>query len=335
MNNVFISIIVACRNEERYIEKCIDSLLRQSLILGNIEILIIDGESSDRTYSIIKQLSLKDSRIRIFRNNRSTKVFAVNIGFKEAKGEFIAICDAHAEYDSYYLSECLKVLESDSSVSCVSGPIRSKGETNFGKAVAIAMSNRIGVGSSAHRNPCYNGFCDTVIFPLFRRELLNKIGLYDEYFEINHDDDYCYRIIKTGGKLFINSSAKCTYYVRNDPFSLFSQFFQYGYWQLAFYMKHKVLRSIRQYVPISFLLLAITSLIISIYEGNLWFFLTIPMIYSTIILIYSFIELLANELKIIKNLPAVLVILHISYAIGFVIGTWDFMLKPKLKSLFS
>src|ERR1035437_5728615 len=147
-----ISVIIPCYNEEKYIAKCILSILSQKNI-NNLEIIVVDGASRDNTKNILEELvdQYQDKKIIILNNSQRITPVALNLGIKRSSGDYICIMGAHAEYDDEFLCNCLILLKNHLDVSCVGGPIFSKGENNFAKAVAISMSSPIGVGNAKHR----------------------------------------------------------------------------------------------------------------------------------------------------------------------------------------
>jgi glycosyltransferase involved in cell wall biosynthesis len=111
MNMPLVSIIVPCRNEEEFIGRCLDSLLAQDYPKNKIEMLVIDGASTDSTREIIKSYIQKDNRIKLFDNPRRFTPISLNIGIKNAKGDFITKSDAHTIYPTDYISKCVRYLE--------------------------------------------------------------------------------------------------------------------------------------------------------------------------------------------------------------------------------
>jgi len=87
-DNILVSIIVCSRNEEKYIEECINSLTSQKSISGEYEIIIVDGMSDDGTREILLKLADKDEKIILMDNPAIVKPPAVNIGFRKSKGKF-------------------------------------------------------------------------------------------------------------------------------------------------------------------------------------------------------------------------------------------------------
>jgi len=322
-----VSMIVCCLNESDYIDRCLDSLLNQKKISGRFEILVVDGMSTDGTRDKIRKKVEKHSEIKLYDNPAKVKPQAINLGFRKSTGKYFVICDAHSFYDEFYISTCLELIREHSDAWCVGGPFTNIGETDFGKANAIAMNNPLGIGNAKHRYPDYEGYGEMVMFGLFPREVLNTVGYYDERFIINHDDEYCYRLRKAGGKVFISHRAKCFYFVRKTPRSLFKQYFSYGFWQIAFLKKHKIPISIRQLIPfIFFSFIAILS-IVSIIIGNKWVGLILPTIYGGILFLASIPVLFKNGIRVAANFPLAIFILHFSYAIGFFFGLFKFSFK--------
>jgi len=326
-NSILVSMIVCCLNESDYIDRCIDSLLNQKNISGNFEILVIDGMSTDSTREKLFVKKEFHSEIKIFDNPAKVKPQAINIGFRESTGKYFVICDAHSFYDEFYISTCLELIYEHPDAWCVGGPFINIGETDFGKANAIAMNSPLGIGNAKHRHPNYEGYGEMVMFGLFPRMVLDKVGYYDERFIINHDDEYCYRLRKEGGKVFISHSAKCFYFVRKSPKSLFNQYFSYGFWQIAFLKKHKIPISIRQLIPFAFFSSIAVLSLISFILGDKWIGLILPGIYIGILFLASIPILFKNGVKVAANFPLAIFILHFSYALGFFSGIFRFSLK--------
>jgi len=318
--NVLVSIIVCSRNEEKYIEDCINSLTNQNNIPGEYEIIVIDGMSEDGTREILSRLADEDDKVILMDNPAKVKPPAVNIGFKNSRGRFLAICDAHTVYAEDYISKLLQLMDEHPEAQCVGGPIVSVGDTNFGKANAIAMSSVIGVGNAKHRFSDYEGYAEMACFPLFRREVLAMIGYYDERFIINHDDEYCYRLNLAGGKVYLSHRAKSYYYVRGKPSKLFYQYYTYGFWQIATLKKHKIPISIRQLIPATFFLLLLILFIAGIFANSWIIALGLLVIYFSALVFFTVSKLFKNKFTVVKYIPFALFILHFAYACGFISG---------------
>ena len=331
METPLVTVVVPCYNERKYIEKCIVSILNQSIAPEQAEVLIVDGMSNDGTREILFGLREKTGRFRILDNERQKTPFARNIGIKEAKGIYIAILDAHSEYEKDYLVNSLKLFDEHPEISCAGGPIESAGLSGFGKATAISMSHPLGVGNAKHRFPKYEGYAEGACFPVFKRDVFNKIGDFDERFIRNQDDEFNLRMREKGLTVFISPKAKCTYYVRETPAALFKQYFNYGFWRMAVIKKHKTPMSFRQLVPAIFLISIIFSILISpyIHINALFTIFLIPGLYLFVLFIASVFIMTKKGIKTGFLFIFSTVILHISYALGFIAGFVKFIIKSK------
>jgi glycosyltransferase involved in cell wall biosynthesis len=325
-----ISFVIPCRNEAKYISETINSILNQKNQYKDIEIIVVDGLSTDGTREIISELSSKDSRVKLIDNEKLITPIALNLGIQKVSGNFIFILGAHSKIANDYIEKCMDIFRTHTDVSCAGGPINSIGITSIGKAIASAMSSPIGVGNAKHRFPQYEGYAEMACFPVFKREVFDKIGMFDEKLIRNQDDDFCFRLRKSGGKVYISHTVKSFYYVRENLKSLFKQYFEYGYWRVVLLRKHKIPIAFRQQVPFLFFLAILILFFCGFISYNLFIAFILPIVYSGIILLYSLKVVIADKEKYGYLLPTVIPVLHLSYASGFFKGIIKlFILKDK------
>lgn len=94
-----VSLVIPVRNEENHIQTCIESILNQDFSIDKLEVIFIDGNSSDDTKKIINNYVEKyPDLIILFDNPQKTVPFAMNIGIKNSIGDYIIRLDAHSEY---------------------------------------------------------------------------------------------------------------------------------------------------------------------------------------------------------------------------------------------
>ena len=317
-----ISVVVPCRNEKAHIESCIRSVLSQEIRHGQIEFIVVDGMSVDGTRNILSDLCKEDSRLQVIDNPAGITPCAMNVGIRAAKGRFIAILGAHTEYSSNYLKVCVEILEEHPEACCSGGPIISRGRSHWGRAIAIAMSHPVGVGNAKHRFPDYEGYAEGACYPVFRREIFDRVGFYDENLVRNQDDELNRRIALNGEKVFLSPRAKCIYYVREKISHLSRQYYQYGYYRVAVLKKHRLPQSFRQIVPVVFFS-AMGVLLIGLFILPGWWAiigLILPSIYLTI-LVFGGLGVGIKEGFLVGLLfPITAFVMHISYALGFAWG---------------
>lgn len=327
-----VSVVIPCRNEEKYIKDCIVSILKQVQISDLIEILVIDGMSEDRTEEIVHSLGDPRKNIKIIKNPKKTTPAGLNLGIKNSKGRFIAIFGAHSKYGEDYLLNCIKLFNLHPEISCVGGPITHTAKTAFGKAVALAMSSRIGVGNAKHRFSDYEGYAEGACFPVFKREVFETTGMYDESLIRNQDDELNFRLKKHNLKIFISNKIISYYSVRELPLNLFNQYFEYGFWRTAVIKKHKQVASMRQLAPPAFFLFVFFLIILAplLSSNDLLLGIIIPSIYSLVILSYSFFLLFREGVKTALFFPIVVIIMHFAYTVGFLSGIKNISLRIKI-----
>jgi len=317
-----VSIVVPCRNEKGHIEACVRSILRQQSPPGGFEIIVVDGMSDDGTRDILKRLVQKHLCLRVIDNPRRVTPSAMNVGIRAARGRYIGIFGAHTEYASNYICMCLKLLEERPEACGSGGPIVSQGDGVFGRAVAAAMSNPVGIGNAKHRFPGYEGYAEGACFPMFRKEIFDKVGLFDESLVRNQDDEFNFRVARAGGKIFISPRAQCTYYVRGTPSQLFWQYFLYGYYRVSVLRKHRIPTSIRQIVPVAFFPLVVVLLVVGIHLPGLWWLTAgaLPTLYTLTLATCGARVAITEGARTGLMFPIAAGIMHLAYTVGFAWG---------------
>lgn len=316
----FISIIIPVRNEERYIKKCIDSLLLQDYPFEYLEIIFVDGLSTDNTKRIIEEYMKNYNFINLLINQNKTVPYAMNIGIENCKGEYIIRMDAHSEYQHNYISKCVEKLQKvDADV--VGGLAITKGNGVVGKAIAKLLSSPFGVGNAKFRINSKSGYVDTVPFGAFKREVFEKYGGYDTRLTRNQDNEMSYRVRKNGGKIYLSDEIKFTYYCRDNIKDLSKMGFQNGKWNII--TNHLVpgSMSIRHFIPFIFVLSLLIGIPLLIFQIGIFkeLFILELIIYTIVNLYFSFKYSKFNFLDIII-LFVLHPLFHISYGFGSVIG---------------
>tara|TARA_Y100000748_G_scaffold303376_1_gene308272 strand:- start:894 stop:1985 length:1092 start_codon:yes stop_codon:yes gene_type:complete len=220
MLNDIISIIIPCKNEESLISECIESILKFELPKNiKTEILIIDGISTDNTCDIIKKIQKKDDRIKLIKNPQYYQSYAMNIGIKIAKGDWILRLDAHSIYPKNYIKLCYQTAIRTSADN-VGGLVISQpnGEKYQASLIQALTTHIFGVGNSGFRVGMKEGRADTVPFGFYKKEIFSKIGFFDERLVRAQDYEFNRRIIKSGGTIYLNPDIQINYYNQKTLF---------------------------------------------------------------------------------------------------------------------
>lgn len=327
-----VSIIIPCRNEANYIAKNIDAILNQDYE-GELEVLIVDGMSDDGTREIVNQYD--DQRVRLIDNEAKFTPHALNLGVDAAKGEVFIILGGHAFINIDFVRKNVAVLLSDSSIGCAGGQIMNIYENDSGELISKAMSSSFGVGNATFRVGGQAGFVDTVAFGAYWKKVHYEIGGFDEDLVRNQDDEYNYKVVKAGYKIYFDPEIISNYYVRGSVSKLYRQYYQYGYWKVYVNKKHKTITTIRQMVPLFFVLGLIGGAIISLFLPLFWWVLLIGVTAYILLAIVSGIKASKSLVEGAK-IAGIFPVLHFSYGFGYLIGIIQFILlnkKPSNRSM--
>ena len=273
-----------------------------------------------------------DSRIWLFDNPKQIVPTGMNILIPKANGKILIRVDGHCVIAPDYVSNCVRHLQQDG-VDGVGGPMRSIGENFVSQVTALAMSSKFGVGNSSFRTETgQTKLADTVPFPAYKRAIIEKVGLYDEELVRNQDDEYNYRIREAGGKILLAEDVKSEYYSRGSLEKLWKQYFQYGYWKVRVLQKHPHQMSLRQFVPLGFVLVLILTLLLSFLTPWGWkALLALVGAYLLTNLSASIITGSGQGFKKLLLLPLAFAIIHLSYGLGFLVGLFKFWNRWKDK----
>ena len=256
-----ITVILPVYNEGQKIRLALNAILAQDFQKERLEILIADGMSTDETRTIIREYQQDHKNILLIDNPGKIVPTALNTAMIFARGEIIIRIDGHCIISPDYVSNCVAHIFKDK-VDGVGGPMETIGETPLSETIAVAMSSQFGVGDFAFRTTNgYTRYADTVPFPAYTREIIQRVGLYDEDLIRNQDDEYNYRIRELGGKILMASDVKSKYYSRGSLSKLWKQYFQYGFYKVRVLQKHPRQMRLRQFIPLAFVLVLIVSLL--------------------------------------------------------------------------
>lgn len=320
----FVSVVVPCRNEERYIARCLDSLLANDYPKERLEILILDGRSEDRTRSIVNQYVMLHHCVRLVDNPARSIPAAMNTGNREARGDIIIKMDAHSIFSPVHISSCVRYLI-EWGAENVGGilHIQPGADTRLARAIVLALSSRFGSGNALIKTgvdkPTWS---DAVAFGCYRKEFLQEIGGFDERLFGSSDMDLNRRIRAAGGKILLVPEVVVEYFADADWRAFRRHNFADGVWTAYVLKFHSKAFSTRHWIPFVFLATLLLSLLLSVaWPVFLYFFAVLLGTYLAVDLAVSAqIGLRERDGKLFCILPAVFAVRHFGHGIGALFG---------------
>jgi succinoglycan biosynthesis protein ExoA len=321
-----VSVLVPTFNEADYIEETAGRMRAQRFD-GWMEFLFIDGRSTDGTPEQLARLAATDPRIRVLDNPQRGIPFALNIGLRQASGEFVARMDAHALYPEDYLARAVERLERGVA-DCVSGPQIAVGTDRWSRRVALALSTRIGIGGAAFRNATREIEVDQGYTGVWRRETLLRLGGWDERWAVAEDGELAARIREAGGRIICVPEMAARYFPRNSLRRLASQYWRYGQYRERTCRAHPESMRRSHVLPPS---LAATLLVAPIAPRRVSRFARLALATYVAALLGTAVSRAGAGLRDAASLPAVLATMHLTWGFGFLLGCVRF--GPPLRAL--
>ncbi|MEV6300073.1 glycosyltransferase family 2 protein [Actinoplanes sp. NPDC051861] len=263
----FLTVVIPCWNEARFIEGFLDSVLGNTYPADRMEVLLVDGMSADGTREIARHHAIRDPRLRLIDNPGHSKPAALNRGIRVAKGDVIIRLDVHAEYPPDYLERCVRALVENPGADNVGGVrlSRARDDTLLGRAIAHSTTSVFGAGNSKYRTGAAGPqWVDTVFGGCYRRSVFERIGLFDEHLTRAQDREFNQRLRRAGGQILLVPEITCTYYARSDFREFCSWTVEAGYWPFkASRSVGRWIGSWRNVVPMGFVLSVATGAALS------------------------------------------------------------------------
>lgn len=325
MTTPFVSVIVPCYNEEKTIRKLLEAVFAQTYPVVKMELVISDGMSTDGTREMIREFQEKHPalKIKVVDNTAGSIPAALNQAIRAARGEIIVRLDAHSMPIPEYVERCIAAHQAGKGDN-VGGvwEIRPGADTWVAESIAFAAAHPLGVGDALYRLGAREGAVDTVPFGSFRRDLIERIGFFDETLLSNEDYEFNARIRESGGVVWLDPSIRCVYFSRGTLRALAAQYWRYGFWKLQMLKRYPRTLRWRQALPPLFaanlLILSVLSLWL---RPVLWLFALQWLVYF-LILGLAGLKLSIEQKKpfLTAGLPAAIAVMHLAWGAGFLLS---------------
>lgn len=323
----FVSIIVPCYNEEATIRHLLNAVFAQTYPRAQMELIISDGMSTDRTREVVEAFQKEHAslEIRVVNNTARAIPSALNQAIREGRGDVFVRLDAHSMPIPEYVERCVAAHESGKGEN-IGGvwEIRPGAETAIAKVISFAAAHPLGVGDAMYRLNAKAGAVDTVPFGSFRRVLIEKIGLFDETLLANEDYEFNTRVRESGGTVWLDPSIRSVYFSRSTLGGLAAQYWRYGFWKLKMLKRYPHTLRWRQALPPVFVLSLIVFIVLSLFFGLAKYALAAQLLLYFFVLGLAGLKLAVEKRNafLIFGLPLAIATMHLSWGAGFL---WSFI----------
>ncbi len=263
-----LSVIVPVRNEEAFIGSTLDMLLSQEYPRSSLEILVVDGESNDRTREIVQGYIDRGEPIRLIANPRRWSSSARNLGVQNARGEIVLVVDGHCELPSEQNFEFVVEAFERSGADIVGRPqpLMVQGASGMQQAIAWARASWLGHHPDSFIYCSIDQFVPAIsVGAAYRRTVFDTIGRFDEQFDACEDVDFNHRADQAGLKCYLSAKARVNYHPRSSLLGLFRQLERYGRGRVRLARKHPTMWSLKSMAPAAALVLWTLGLL-----GSFW-----------------------------------------------------------------
>ena len=316
-----VSIVVPCFNEEARIGALLEAIAEQTYGCEDMEVVLADGMSTDRTSERVESFSRTHPhlRLRVIQNPERSIPSAVNAAVAAARGEIIVRLDGHSRPYPDYVARCVAGVESGAGEN-VGGvwEIRPGAEGWIPASIAAAAAHPLGVGDALYRHATRAGFVDTVPFGAFRRDLFEQVGGFDETLLTNEDYEFNARIRRGGGRIWLDPQIRSVYYARESLGALARQYWRYGFWKYRMLRRYPSTLRWRQALPPLFVAAVIFGLLFAwlpVVGGPL---IAAVLAYALVLLAAGFMAALKKgRAFLLAGLPLAIACMHLSWGSAF------------------
>ncbi|MEU5837481.1 glycosyltransferase family 2 protein [Streptomyces diacarni] len=313
-----VSVIMPVLNEERHLRSSVLHILQQQYE-GELEVVIALGPSTDRTDEIAAELTAEDPRVRTVPNPTGRTPAGLNAAIQASRHPVVVRVDGHGMLSADYIATAVRLLE-ETGAANVGGVMHAEGENAWEDAVAAAMTSKIGVGNAVFHTGGAACEAETVYLGVFRREVLERQGGYNEEFIRAQDWELNYRIREAGGLVWFSPELRVSYRPRPSVRALAKQYRNYGRWRHVVARYHAGSINLRYLAPPVALCAIAAGLVVGV-SVTPWA-LVVPGGYLAAIVAGSLPAGKGLSFKARVQIPVALATMHMTWG-------WGFLTSPK------
>ena len=320
-----LSIVLPVRNEEAFIVNTLEQIVAQDYPPELVEILVVDGMSTDDTVAKVRELAGRypGRSISVAENAKMLSSAARNIGVETSTGEFVIVIDGHVHIpgDQLLRDSALLALEHDVDVLGRPQHLNPPGINSFQRSVALVRSTRVGHSPESHIYSNETSMVSPIsVAVMYRRSIFERYGLFDDQFDAAEDYEFNFRLEKGGEDCLISPRLEIFYYPRDSLYALGRQMFRYGLGRARFLRKHPERWTLNTAVPSAFLLTIAALLLLSFFEHRAGFVLAGLLAVYAVVVVAVCLREAGSKLRHSLRYVAIAFVVHTGLGLGFIRG---------------
>lgn len=309
-----VSVVIPTLNEERSISTCLDSVLAQTW--GDLEVLVVDGGSTDRTRELVERYAHSDPRVRLVHNPGRTQPAAMNTAIGEVTSPWLVRVDAHSTVPPDYVERIMEHLGTGR-WGGVGGRKDGVATTSEGRAIVAALGSPFGVGNSKYHHATETQTVDHIPFGAYPVEVVRELGGWDEEICANEDFEFDYRVRESGRELLLDPGIVIFWQTRENLRDFFNQYRRYGRGKAMVLAKHPSSASPRHVLPGVLVAVLVAAALIALRKPKLGALLAAPYLGGIAAASATIIPQLPDP-DAARYVPGALMAMHLGYGVGLI-----------------
>lgn len=311
-----VSVIIPVYNEEPYLGQCLDALACQDYPLEEVEVLVVDGRSTDRSREIALERGKKFPHFKLLINEKKTAPTALNLGIGQSQGDYIIRVDARSWVARDFIRKNMEALAS-SDAALIGGVVKTQGQGFWGRCLACILSSPFGVGNAYFHYSQKPRYVDTVNYGAHRRRIFDQIGLFNERLTRNQDMEFSTRLRRAGEKIWLTPEIVSYYQCRSSLRSFLKQSWANGYWNILTGRIAGRALALRHFVPLAFSAAILGLALGSLFSPLSAFWLAgLLSVYFAAALVFSWLAVWPKDISYLPFLPVLFFLFHFTYGLG-------------------
>jgi len=322
-----LAIVMPVRNEEKFIGQTLDQIYLQDFPMDHLEIVVADGNSTDRSREIAESFKPRFGSLKVLDNPRALPSSGRNVGVKNTTAPYILVLDGHTYIPSKnFLADIVAIFkETGADCLCRPQPLRPPDINEFQQAVASCRGSALGHKPGSEIYSETEGVADpTSAGAMYRREVFEKVGYFDEEFDACEDVDFNYRVHKAGLKSWLSPKLRVLYYPRSTLQGLWRQMNRYGMGRFKYARKHQIFSPVQWFSAAAVVAIALLFVLSFASETIQSLFESLVALYLLIVIGFSLVlSLREKRLGCLLFGPLIFPTIHFGLGVGFLKAVFD------------